>query len=102
MLSHYLSQPRTGHLVQALHIFKYLDQHEENEIDFDMAYHIVEDPELFQAQMKVMKEMYPDVVEDLSLNSPPHQGNPVKINCFVDNDHSGDKVKQRSQTVILL
>ena len=33
----------------------------------------------------------------------PHlEVNPVEVNCFVDSDHSGDKVTQRSQTVILL
>ena len=52
--------------------------------------------------MKATKELYPDAVEDLPHNNPPLQGNPVKINCFVDSYHYRDKVKRRSQTGILL
>ena len=48
VLSRYLAQPSTGHLVQALHIFKYLDQHKKNELAFDLAYHNVKYPEVFQ------------------------------------------------------
>ena len=46
VLSCFLSQPHTGHLVQALHIFKYLDLHKSNELAFDPAYHDVEDSQL--------------------------------------------------------
>ena len=49
MLYRYLAQPRTGHLVQALHIFKYLDQHKKNELSFDLAYHNIKDLALVQA-----------------------------------------------------
>ena len=44
VLSCYLEQPRTGHLVQALRIFKYLDQNNNNDIAFDPAYNNVKDP----------------------------------------------------------
>ena len=92
VLSRYLAQLSTFHLVQMLHIFKYLDQHKKNYLSFDPAYHNVEDPALVQSQMKVMKEMYPNVVEDLPHNSPPPRVNHVEVNCFVDSDHAGDKV----------
>ena len=55
VLSRYLAQPRTVHLVQVLHIFKYLDQHMNNDLAFDPAYHNFEDPALFQARIKSMK-----------------------------------------------
>ena len=87
-----MAQRRTGNLVKALHIFKYLDQNKKNELAFDPAYHNVEDPALVQAQMKAMKEMYPDTVEDMPPNSPLTRGNPVKDNCFVDIDHARDNV----------
>ena len=102
ILSRYLAQPRTGHFVQALHIFKYLDLHKANDLAFDPAYHDVEDPELVKARISAMKDMYPDAVEDLPPNAPPPRGNPVEINCFVDSDHAGDKITRRSQTGILL
>ena len=50
----YLVQPRTGHLVQALHVFKYLDVHSKNELAFDLAYHDVEDPALVQGRKQVV------------------------------------------------
>ena len=71
MLSRYFAQPRTSHSVQELHIFKYLDKHKNNELAFDPEYHNVEDSALVQAQMKAMKEIYPDVVGDLPHNYPP-------------------------------
>ena len=49
LLSRYLVQPRTGHLLQALHIVKYLDIHSKNELAFDPAVHDVEDPNLVNA-----------------------------------------------------
>ena len=102
VLSRYLVCPRTGHLVQALHIFKYLDIHRKNELAFDPAYHDVEDPVLVRTRISNMKEMYPDAQEDLPPNAPPARGKPMEVNCFVDSDHAGDKVTRRSQTGILL
>ena len=54
VLSRYLAQLRTGHLVQELHIFKYLDQHKNSELAFDPEYHNVEDPALVKAQIRDM------------------------------------------------
>ena len=102
ILSRYLAQPRTGHLAQALHIFKYLELHKANEIAMDPAYHDIENLDLVEARMTAMKEMYPDAIEDIPPNAPPPRGNPVEINCFVDSDHAGDKTTRRSQTGILL
>ena len=52
--------------------------------------------------MKAMKEMYPDVVEDMPPNSPPPWGNPVEINVFVDSEHVRDKVTRRLQYWIII
>ena len=87
MLSRHLAQPRTVHLVQVIHILKYLDQHNRNELYFDPAYHNLKDAALVQARMKSMKEMYPDAVEDLPPNSTLPRGNPAEVNFFVDSDH---------------
>ena len=102
LLSRYLVQPRTGHLVQALHIVKYLDIHSKNDLAFDPAVHDVEDPNLVKARIQAMKEIYVDAKEELPTNAPPPRGNPVQVNCFVDSDHAGDKLTRRSQTGILL
>ena len=46
--------------------------------------------------------MYPDTIEYLPSNYLLPRGNPMEVNCFIDSDHSGDKVTQISQTEILL
>ena len=102
MLSCYLAQPRNGHLVQALNIFKYLYQRKNNELYFYPAYNNAKDPALAQARTEVLKEIYPDAVEDLPPNSTPPQGNPVEVNCFIDSDHAGETVTRISQTGYLL
>ena len=101
-LSRYLAQPRTGHLVQALHIFKYLEIHSRNDLAFDPMYHTfvsdLKNDELIQS----MKDLYVDAVEDLPTNAPEPRGLPVQLNCFVDADHAGDRKTRRSQTGIIL
>ena len=101
-LSRYLVQPRTGHLVQAMHIFKYLDIHSKNELAFDPAIHEIDDPERIKLLIDNMKKMYPDATEDMPPNAPEPRGHPIQVNCFVDSDHAGDRVTRRSQTGILL
>ena len=102
VLSRYLVQPRTGHLLQALHVFKYLEIHCDNELAMDPAYQDVEHPDITNQRIANMKAMYPDAVEDLPTNAPEPRGNPIQINCFVDSDHAGDKVTRQSQTGIIL
>lgn len=102
VLSLYLAHPRTGHLVQALHMFKYLEIHNQNELALDPAYHDVVDPQFVEEKIKRMKQMYPDAQEDIPPNAPAPRGNVIELNCFVDSDHAGDKVTRRSQTGIIL
>ena len=105
VLSQYLVNPRTGHLNQALHIFKYLDIHKESFIAFDPTYIELEQPtndlESPETKAKIMKEFYPDAEEKLPPNAPEPRGKPMQINCFVDSDHAGNMVTRRSHTGIL-
>lgn len=101
-LSQYLVNPRTGHLLQALHMFKYLEIHCENDLAFDPLYHVVENDSIIERRTLAMKDLYPDAKEELPPNAPEPRGNPVQINCFVDSDHAGDRVTRRSQSGILL
>ena len=102
LLSRFLVQPRTGHLLQAIHIFKYLDIHSKNELAFDPAIHEVDDPTQTDLKIKHMKAMYPDAEEDLPPNDPLPRGNGIQVNCFVDSDHAGDRITRRSQTGIII
>ena len=106
VLSQYLVNPRVGHLIQALHIFKYLDIHKENFLAFDPTYLDMGTPsnqkESPEAKALFMKEYYPDADEKIPPNAPPPLGKPVQINCFADADHAGNVVTRRSHTGILI
>ena len=49
-----------------------------------------------------MKHFNIDAGEEIKPNAPNPRGKPVQVNCFVNYDHSGYKVTQRSQTGIIL
>ena len=107
LLSTCLANPRTGHLHQALHMFKYLKDHKESKLVFDPRFANVNDGHLpleqrAEYKAKYMKELYPDAVEELPRNAPKPLGNSVQISVFVDADHAGDKITRRSRTGILL
>ena len=70
ILSRYLVQPRTGHLLQALHVFKYLDIHSKNELAFDPVMHEIDDPFSTSSRTREMKDIYPNAQEDLPPNAP--------------------------------
>ena len=102
VLSSYLAAPRTGHLLQALHIFKHLDIHCDNDLAFDPAYQNVINTKEMDFRKSEMKSIYADAEEDLPQNAPQPRGRPIQINCFVDSDHAANIITRRSHTGILL
>ena len=106
VLSQHMAHQRTGHLIQALHIFKYLDTHKKNMLNFDLTYLELPEPldlmENPSEKIKSMKRFYPDAREAIPENAPSPQGKEVQINAFVDADHAGNKVTRRSQTGFII
>ena len=105
-LSSYLASPRIGHLMQALHIFHYLDMHnsswmpmDPNKIDVEYKGSQDNSPD---ARRAVMKRLYPDAKEEIPDNMPEARGKSIQINLYVDADHAGNRVTRRSQTGILI
>ena len=101
-LSKFLAKPRTGHVYQALHIFKYLETHIENDLALDPLYHLHPYPRDPSQIIGDMKKVYADAIDEVPPNAPKPRGKSVQINCFVDADHGGDKITRRSQTGIIL
>ena len=101
-LSRYLAFPRTGYLVQALHVFKYLEIHDVNDLAFKSCNERVTSYQSIQGKVQVMKDFYVDAGEETSPNDPNLRGKPVQVNCFVDSDHAGDRPNQKSHTGIIL
>ena len=100
VLLQHMAFPRVGHLIQALHVFKYLDTHKENMINFDPTYLDIPEPanpqENPSAKIEAMKSFYPDAEEVVPDNAPAPHGRSIQINAFVDADHAGNKVSRRS------
>ena len=102
-LSRYLASPRTGHLVQALHIFKYLELHNTNSLVFDTRKLDLEVSSFSMMSHRTnMRRVYPDAHEDLPPNAPKPRGASVQMNCFVDASHADDRFTRRSQTGIII
>ena len=62
-LSRCLSFPRTKHVLQALHVFKYLEIHDVNDIDLDTCYQRVASDKNIQSKVQAKKYLYVDAGE---------------------------------------
>ena len=76
-LSIYLSFPRTGHLAQALNIFKYMEKHHINYLALNPCYQRVTSDQDIQSKFQAMKDLYFDYGEEIPPNAPKPRGKPV-------------------------
>jgi len=99
MLSAHNALPREGHLEAMYHIFSYLKGHENSRVVFDPAYPDVDERWFHNFDWT---DFYPDACDELPPGMPEARGLPVEISCFVDADHAGNLLTQRSQSGILI
>lgn len=109
ILSQYMVQPRMGHLIQALNIFKYLKYSLIkgwmifDPYDFDIQWApFRSDESPPQERADAMASLYPDSIDEIPPRMPTPLGQGVHVNCFVDADHAGNRVTRRSHTGIML
>ena len=109
LLSQYMSSPRTGHLQQAVNMFRYIKYNVTSgwlifdPLDYDINWIPIRPDELHPTERALaMKELYPDAEDPLPPNMPELRGKQVNINCFVDSDHAGNRVTLRSHTGIMI
>ena len=102
----YLVMPREGHFEELYHVFAYLKKHMNSEMVFDLS-----EPEIDLNKFPRQDwsySVYSSLEEELKEVLPPDTseplGNGFTIRCFVDADHAGNLVTQRSRTgfVVLL
>ena len=101
LLSRYLAQPRTGHLVQLLHIFSFLKSNECMDLCYDPTKLIITEPTILPQERAaycatIMRTMYPDAVEDIPSNMPVPLGKKVQINGFFNSYLAGRLTTRRS------
>ena len=65
-LSIHLGFPRTEHLMQDLHVFKYLEIHNANDEAFDPCYQRVTSHKNIQSKVQAMKDLYIDAGAEIS------------------------------------
>ena len=99
LMSTHLALPRRGHLEQLHHIFGYLKMNPKHKLFFDPQHPYIDERAFKENDWY---EFYCDAKERLPNDSPKPRGNMASTHCFVDSDHSGDKVTRQSQTGILI
>ena len=106
VLSQHMAYPRTGHLIQVLHIFKYLDTNKENLLNFNPTYLDFAEPVNPQEnpvpKIQAMKCFYLNAEEAIPDNALVPPGKSIQINVFVDADHAGNKVTRQSHTGLII
>jgi hypothetical protein len=99
MLCSFLSNPRQGHLDQAIHIFAYLKKYDRSTMIFNDTTLNIDESKFPVAEWS---EFYRDAKEEIPSNAPEPQGKEVHMYCFCDADHAGDKLMRHSQTGIII
>jgi len=100
VLSAFSAAPRKGHLERVYHLIGYLRKFPEKWIKIDSSDPgcvpgEVEHPYLKQAELK---DLYPDVVEDIDPKAPQPKGQEIKTTCFFDAAMGSPATKRRGHT----
>ena len=93
MVSSHLALPRECQLSQVFHIFVYLKKHHNSAMVFFPSY---PDDNIDTFLKHEWKKLYVDVKETIPPNMPEPLGEEVLIHCFVDSNHSGEKLTRCS------
>ena len=99
ILSHFLANPREGHLEQVFHIFAYLKRYNKSIMVFDDTEPVFDESRFTKCDWT---EFYPGAHEAVPPKAPELRGQSVSMTCFVDADHAGCRVTRRSQTGIII
>ena len=99
-ISSFLSIPRQGHLVNALHIMSYLKIKHNPRLVLDPRY-----TGIYMSEFNSNENwapFYGDVQEAKPLNAPKSLVKEVTLHMFVYSDHAGDKIDCRSRTGFMI
>jgi hypothetical protein len=99
LLSRFFPCPCEGHLQQEFHVFGYLKEHAQSRMVFNET-----EPAIDQLCFWVVdwSEFYPDAEEAIPQDAPEPRGVLVVTSCFIDSDHAGCRLTQRSHTGVLI
>ena len=95
-----MALPREGHLEQLFRMFAYLKNKHNSEMVFNPSEPEI-DLDLFEKQ-DWKNTVYGETSEEIPANVLEPRGFRFKIRAYVDSDHAGDSVTQRSRTGFLV
>ena len=98
-LSRFMVNPREGHIDQAYRIMAYLKSKDNRWLIMDPTYVDINYKRFKEAEWSAF---YPDAVKEIDPEDPTPLGKPVRMTCFVDADHAGDKITRRSYTGVII
>jgi hypothetical protein len=99
MLSRFLAAPHEGNLNEVLHIFANLKEYDRSSLVFDYQALPINEKRF---EPRDWSQFYRDATEAIPPNAPKPRGASVVVSCFVDADHAGCRVTQRSITGIII
>ena len=102
VLSQHQCMPREGHLDAIYRIFWYLKKVEASRIIFDPSRMDIDERLFNTASVDEWKDFYTDAAEPIPMNAPKPRGLSVKVSCYVDADHAGNRMTRRSHSGILI
>ena len=102
VLSQHQCMPREGHLDAIYRIFWYLKKVEASRIIFDPSKMDIDERLFNTASVDEWKDFYTDAAEPIPMNAPKPRGLSVKVSCYVDADHAGNRMTRRSHSGILI
>jgi len=103
-LSRFSACPRKGHLSRLFRIFGYLKKYKNRIIVVNSNDPIVIGrKDVLELNFQdLLKNQYPDAVEEIDCKVPKPLVEEMEISAFVDSDHAHDKVTRRSITGLLI
>ena len=99
MMSSHLALLREGHLSQVFHIFTYLKKHHNSALLFDPSY---PDVNIDTFSKHYWANFYGDIKEAMLPFMPDILGKVVVMRCFVDANHSGEKLTRSSRSGFII
>ena len=99
VMSKNIALPKYGKLEQVLNIMGYLNNHNKRRLMFDSINNFLKES---LSKEYYWFDFYRDAEEAKPPNMPKARVNVVTMSCFVDVNHSGNKVERRIQTGILI
>ena len=102
VLSQHQCMPREGHLDAIYRIFWYLKKVEASRIIFDPSKMDIDERLFNTASVDEWTDFYTDAAEPIPMNAPKPRGLSVKVSCYVDADHAGNRMTRRSHSGILI